>query len=330
MYNLRYHIASLVSVFIALALGLVLGGLIVDEGSPVNNQAMIDSLQADYAAVREQSAMVQSENDLLMQFSDSITSEAITDQLEGYSVIVLNGDNDTADEVVGALTRADAIPLLFSIDNEKLAQLEEDGELSDLFDKPEPAENEGNTNANETSTDAAEPIVVESIQQIATELAREWTDAGMAERPYTDALIAAGILNAPAFDWSAARILGLVDTTDSQEVIEPDLSSATLVAFSKRSYPAVLVSRDATAYLIFDDTLDAKNISVINNMDSSMGKFSLVALMKGGAAGRYGMMEDAVATFASMPEVLTVAGEVPQPEPTPATPTEGEEAPTGQ
>ena len=32
MYNIRYHIASLVAVFLALALGLVLGGLVVRQG----------------------------------------------------------------------------------------------------------------------------------------------------------------------------------------------------------------------------------------------------------------------------------------------------------
>ena len=33
MYNIRYHIASLVAVFLALALGLVLGGLVVQQGT---------------------------------------------------------------------------------------------------------------------------------------------------------------------------------------------------------------------------------------------------------------------------------------------------------
>ena len=31
MYNLRYHIASLAGVFLALALGLILGGLVVSQ-----------------------------------------------------------------------------------------------------------------------------------------------------------------------------------------------------------------------------------------------------------------------------------------------------------
>ena len=48
MYNVRYHIASLVSVFLALALGLVLGGLIVDKTPATSQSSLVTGLKQEF------------------------------------------------------------------------------------------------------------------------------------------------------------------------------------------------------------------------------------------------------------------------------------------
>ena len=52
MYNVRYHIASLVSVFLALALGLVLGGLIVDKTPTTSQSSLVTGLKQEFETLR--------------------------------------------------------------------------------------------------------------------------------------------------------------------------------------------------------------------------------------------------------------------------------------
>ena len=52
MYNIRYHIASLASVFLALALGLVLGGLIVDKTPSSAQSVLVTGLKQEFEILR--------------------------------------------------------------------------------------------------------------------------------------------------------------------------------------------------------------------------------------------------------------------------------------
>ena len=62
MYNIRYHIASLVAVFLALALGLVLGGLVVRQGGFDQQQsAIVSGLQKDFTKLKRQNTTLKSD-----------------------------------------------------------------------------------------------------------------------------------------------------------------------------------------------------------------------------------------------------------------------------
>ncbi|MCL2819183.1 MAG: copper transporter [Actinomycetia bacterium] len=312
MYNLRYHIASLVSVFIALALGLVLGGLIVDEGSPASTQAIVDSLRADYEAVRVESAEVQERNDMLAFFTESVTPALIDDQLTGYSVFVIREDDKTAGEVARVVELAGATPVLFAFDEEVYAALGDESSLHTLIADLEKAAEEEKPEGSETTSTAIE---IDSPVQLAEKLVAEWTDDKLTARPYTDALVSDGVLSAPAQNWTVAPMLGIVDATATDQAIESTLATSVLRALADRGYPVIVASTDEEAELEFATESEGVGISTLNTLGTSIGDYTLVSLLKGAVAGHFGSMSNVTAPFALMPAELTLAGKPLPPEP---------------
>ncbi len=173
MYNLRYHIASLVSVFLALALGLVLGGLIV-ERSGVSKQpkAIVESLRKEFADLRDENTTLTDENEQLASLSGGFVDVWSEGRLAERSIVVVSnagrGDGLSAarQAIVEAGGRAVVVTLLkprFGLDDEELA-----ASVTSLAPDPEQAD-----------------------QSLAAALAAEWY-APAQERPVTAALVDAG------------------------------------------------------------------------------------------------------------------------------------------
>jgi Copper transport outer membrane protein, MctB len=119
--SLRYHIVSLVAVFLALALGIVVGSTVLQEGT-------VSVLRATSAQVQKQSERNSRENvDLKQQlahwqsFGATVLPELVRDRLKGRSVVLVDTDKvdsglrdgvrqvleDAGAEVDGQITFAD-------------------------------------------------------------------------------------------------------------------------------------------------------------------------------------------------------------------------------
>jgi hypothetical protein len=90
--SLRYHIVSLVAVFLALALGIVVGSTVLQEGT-------VSVLRATSEQVRQQSERNSRENVALKQeqarlqaFGATILPELVQDRLKGRSVVLVDTD----------------------------------------------------------------------------------------------------------------------------------------------------------------------------------------------------------------------------------------------
>jgi hypothetical protein len=90
--SLRYHIVSLVAVFLALALGIVVGSTVLQEGT-------VSVLRATSDQVREQSERNSRENVALRQelsrlqsFGATVLPGLVQDRLEGRSVVIVDTD----------------------------------------------------------------------------------------------------------------------------------------------------------------------------------------------------------------------------------------------
>ncbi len=111
MINFRFHLVSLIAVFLALALGVVVGSTVIDR-------AIVDGLEARIDVVERNAEEVRSENDELRErlgelgdFVEQAAPYAIDGHLDGESVVVLavrGIDEDAVRSVVGTLRQAGA------------------------------------------------------------------------------------------------------------------------------------------------------------------------------------------------------------------------------
>ena len=92
MISLRYHIVSLVAVFLALALGIVVGSTVLQEGT-------VSVLRATSQEVRQRSEENRTENLALKQeisrlqsFGTAVLPELVQGRLRGRSVVLLDTD----------------------------------------------------------------------------------------------------------------------------------------------------------------------------------------------------------------------------------------------
>ncbi|HEY5506695.1 MAG TPA: copper transporter, partial [Coriobacteriia bacterium] len=111
MYNLRYHIASLVAVFLALAMGLLLGSIVVERGVLSSQQTtLVAGLQKDFDQIRAESAALKTVNVSLSAFSAEVAPKIVDGALAGRIVLVIAAPDagDTVANVTTAVRAAGA------------------------------------------------------------------------------------------------------------------------------------------------------------------------------------------------------------------------------
>ncbi len=284
MYNLRYHIASLVSVFLALSLGLVLGGLIVQRGTFSGQpEALVDSLREEFADLRAENEELTAENELQSAFSAAITDDWIEGRLAKRVVFVLTnaGRNDGLTAASAAIEDAGGIPVVvtmrtarFGAGDEKLGSTIES--LTAGVEKPE--------------------------ESIAASLAAEWTDPS-GERPMTDALVEAGAITIEGTDaiegaegQDAIAVAGGFVNVDAPEGAADNAGIALQAALAEQGVPT-LAAQSAAASSELAATVAERELAAIDTLGTDVGRYSLVALLTGVEAGYYGTAADAQALF---------------------------------
>ena len=92
MISLRYHIVSLVAVFLALALGIVVGSTVLQEGT-------VSALRTTSERVRQESERNRTENLVLQQelarqrsFAAAVLPDLVRNRLKGQSVVLVDTD----------------------------------------------------------------------------------------------------------------------------------------------------------------------------------------------------------------------------------------------
>jgi len=119
VFDFRYHALSLVSVFVALTVGLLLGIAVGDKGLVSNAEKDLrKSLRADIEDSRKQADLLKEEIALQKQFEEAVTPLVATNQLNGLKVgLVAFGslDDQVVREVRSTLTAAGATLVSVSV-----------------------------------------------------------------------------------------------------------------------------------------------------------------------------------------------------------------------
>lgn len=92
MINLRYHIVSLVAVFLALALGMVVGGTVLNEGTGRAQRAFSELLRKTSQQTQAENTALQGQVRHYQDFGEKVLPQLARDKLKGRSVVLVDTD----------------------------------------------------------------------------------------------------------------------------------------------------------------------------------------------------------------------------------------------
>lgn len=260
MFDMRYHIASLVAVFLALTVGLLLGSLFVDKGLLANQQEkLLDSIRADVNAVNEKNLKLESEVATLRAFEKQVLPVAVKNRLAETSVTIVTlveGQQGQVDDLRKVLSQAGAASFHLHI---KMKEI--DISSDDLKERFQTVLGNGETAGREAEKLFWARLTGEMVGLRTPELMGVLFEDGLMQADSTAAAASNVIILAPD-----DRDLGSRDTlfvnslaaTDGVRVITTETSE-------------VKLSRIA-AYKLY-------NVSTIDNVDTIPGKLSLIYLL---------------------------------------------------
>jgi len=279
MYNLRYHIASLVAVFVALTVGLLLGSIVVERGLLSSQQTtLVQGLQAEFDALRTESAGLKADNETLGSFASDAVPRVVEGVLADRTILVL-ASADTADTAARA---SEAVRLAGG----KVAVATFAGPGFSLGDAVITAAVAKELGVPASSLDAT---------QVVSRLAGEWSISGT-PRPLTKALIAAGGLKLQGLA-ATATVGGTAITAVYDGVPDPwSLRLARAMVDDARFAVGVDTAKrsDGSA-----QAAKAAGFSGVDDVDTAMGRVSFVWVLSGRAHGLFGQGEGASARYPS-------------------------------
>jgi hypothetical protein len=274
MYNLRYHIASLVAIFLSLTIGLLLGTIVSERGTLDDQRdALTQGLREDFEALSEENSELSEQTALDEEFIDDVTPLLVEGELAGRRVLLLanagrvNGQNAVEDAVLAA----GGTLSLVRFTTPRLA-----------FDGPE-------VSSATTGVVAPEDGVAPTADEVLDALVREWTVAGVSH-PLTDALVGADVLSVSEFPSDATIDAVVVISSWDGEPDELALRIAT--EMHDLGLPAVGVETAGMPTGVAAAALE-QGFSAIDDMGGSRSTYSLVFVLSGRATGAFGTGEAA-------------------------------------
>jgi hypothetical protein len=308
MINFRFHLVSLIAVFLALAVGVVMGSTVID-------QAIVDGLRSQLKRVenkaddaRQRNEELEDELDRLGGYVEGTSDFAVTGRLDGVAIAVLalrgSGDDAVKDTVTLAQTAGALVPGVLWLEETWLLDDEETrGQLAEVVGE---------------GVDDREDLRSAAWSAIASRLAAGNAAPGS---DVLEALAERGFLTfepvgedeavpLDAYPGAPARVL-LVDGADVDEDLNALLAPAAR-AFVGASVPLVVAEvyrdqedgpgRGARVLPVQQDDLAAA-VSTVDDLDLEEGRVTAVlalAELGRGRAGRYGY--GAGAANGSLPE----------------------------
>ncbi|HDP69835.1 MAG TPA: hypothetical protein ENN38_03380 [Actinobacteria bacterium] len=122
MLDIRYHVSSLVAVFLALALGILLGSVIVDKGIMAEQQkALIDSVRTDVKQVQDENRLLKKEADEAQKLQNELIPLVVRERLSGKNIVFISShpmSDGLKDFLSGLVKKAGARSYLISVSSD--------------------------------------------------------------------------------------------------------------------------------------------------------------------------------------------------------------------
>ncbi|MBE0475997.1 MAG: copper transporter [Coriobacteriia bacterium] len=284
MFNLRYHIASLVAVFLALAVGLLLGGVVVERGTlDRQRDSIVKSLRDDFERLSAENRELSGRAERHERFAEELLPGLLAGRLAGRSVVILVDPSrrDVSRPVRDAVRAAGGEPVTVRLRFEGFG-LDETGLASALPGLPE--------------GDAAA-----RAGALADALAAEWL--ADAPRPVTEKLRLAGVFDGDELPEGppAAVVAAASWQTEDGEQRADAVAEALLARMAAGGVPvaAVEVTGADTGCV---RAAVAEGLPAVDHADTPEGAVSLVWVLSGRAEGYFGVRSGSDAAFPKLAE----------------------------
>jgi hypothetical protein len=289
MYNLRYHLASLVAVFLALALGLFLGSFVAERGYlDEQQQGLVEGLRSDFDELRTTNERLLEESERDRSFAIGLAGAVTDGLLDGRTILIVasEGRSDGLAACVSAVRGAGgtATTAVFSTQGGGFEDPVVVSVLSGGDDSPQLVPDVD-----------LEGLVVEAV-------ALEWTD-GSAEDPLTDTLVDRGHLSVQ--QWTPGESVdGVILLADWEDLADPALVELA-VRLDEAGAVALGAETQWRATGVVESCVGA-GLSGVDAVDLPQGAFSVVWVLAERAEGHFGVGEGAIGLF---PQGLTTEPE---------------------
>jgi hypothetical protein len=280
VYNLRYHIASLVAVFLALSLGLLLGGISVQSGVVTRQRAaLVQSLRSDYTQLSQQNKTLQSDLELEKSLANAMVDDAIADRLKGQTVLVLtnSGQVEGLAATEAAIRAAGGTPEIVALTQPRLGL--DDSEVASAV-----AAALGTTDG-------------DLLAQASEALAQEWANG--TPGPVTQALVEAKVFQAP--DVPPAGFEGVVNLSAFDGKADP--GALALAADMQRLDKPAVAGQPRESKSDLATQANAAGIGALNTLGTATGRYTLVMLLTGAEPRFYGVGSGPAAPFPAPQDV---------------------------
>lgn len=281
MYNLRYHIASLVAVFLALAVGLVLGTIVAERGMITDQGgALVEDLKRRFDEIQAVNNELRTGLERDRAFAQDVEPLLLDGALADEDVVIVVGTGrvDGLNAARTAITLAGGRPAVASIETPGLAlrRSAPQGLVGYFAGRGEQMADPG-------------PALEE---QVARALVAEWRAGG--PRPLTDLLVAAGVMGieTPSDALSADALVVMAADDGGADSFALALARAMAEAGGRVAGAQAATSEGGVAA-----ATAGEGFSAVDHVDTAQGRLSLVWVLAGRAEGYYGWSEGADAYY---------------------------------
>ena len=104
MIDFRYHLVSLIAVFLAVALGIIIGTTALNEPILADIEGQVADLEQDKRSLEDRTQQLQAQLDTTQAFDEAVAPALVDGTLADRSVLLVVTNEDVAPETVDAVT----------------------------------------------------------------------------------------------------------------------------------------------------------------------------------------------------------------------------------
>lgn len=294
MFDMRAYVASLIAVFLALAIGILLGTVIQDK-RPMGDQieSQIDNLQSEFSVVREENKALSHEVEQDKAFASKVLPVLTSEKLAGRQVVIVGTGRVSRQlmrSVSDTLEKAGAEVAGMDITRYAVDEELRKG-IVGYLPKGEAGAPDGNLGSSspEVGTDGSTPDAIITSKDLPVMVARAILTPD--SPPALSDLGQLGVvrLNGPVVKNPTAVVL-LTDPSRDDRIMEEFL-----IPFAKELVDAKVITvagESGASQKSLTAAFGAAGVSTVDNVDEIVGQISLIYAV-GGEKGSFGKKKGA-------------------------------------